>query len=131
MPDAMNKDASNDEILICDASLLTDGAKGIRFPVTAGGEDASGFVVRYQGKVHAYLNRCAHVSMELDWNEGEFFESSGSYLMCSTHGAMYVPDTGKCAGGPCRGGRLHPIIVSEHDNQVFWQPDEFVRPARA
>lgn len=131
MPDAMNKDASNDEILICDASLLADGAKGIRFPVTAGGEDASGFVVRYQGKVHAYLNRCAHVSMELDWNEGEFFESSGSYLMCSTHGAMYVPDTGKCAGGPCRGGRLRPIIVSEHDNQVFWQPDEFVRPARA
>ncbi|MGV3741122.1 MAG: Rieske (2Fe-2S) protein [Burkholderiaceae bacterium] len=127
MPESMNED----EILICDASLLTDGGKGIRFPVTAGGEDASGFVVRYRGRVHAYLNRCAHVSIELDWNEGDFFESSGSYLMCSTHGAMYVPDTGRCAGGPCRGGRLRPIIVTEHDNQVFWQPDEFVRPARA
>jgi nitrite reductase/ring-hydroxylating ferredoxin subunit len=120
-----------DEILICEASLLTNGGKGVRFPVTAGGEDASGFVVRYMGSVRGYLNRCAHVSIELDWNEGEFFESSGSYLMCSTHGAMYVPETGKCAGGPCRGGRLRPIIVSEHDNQVFWTPDEFVRPARA
>ena len=127
MPESMN----DDEVSICEASLLTDGGKGIRFPVTAGGEDASGFVVRYKGKVHAYLNRCAHVSIELDWNEGDFFESSGSYLMCSTHGAMYVPDTGRCAGGPCRGGRLRPIIVTEHDNQVFWQPDEFVRPARA
>lgn len=127
MPDSM----SVDEILICDASLLADGGKGIRFPVTAGGEDASGFVVRYKGKVHAYLNRCAHVSIELDWNEGDFFESSGAYLMCSTHGAMYVPDSGRCAGGPCRGGRLRPISVSEHDNQVFWQPDEFFRPARA
>ncbi len=127
MPESMN----DDEVLICEASALTDGGKGIRFPVTAGGEDASGFVVRYKGRVHAYLNRCAHVSMELDWNEGDFFESSGSYLMCSTHGAMYVPDTGRCAGGPCRGGRLRPIIVTERDNQVFWQPDEFVRPARA
>lgn len=127
MPESMNMD----EILICDASLLTDGGKGIRFPVTAAGEDASGFVVRYRGKVHAYLNRCAHVAIELDWNEGDFFESSGSYLMCSTHGAMYVPDTGRCAGGPCRGGRLRPMIVTEHDNQVFWQPDDYVRPARA
>lgn len=127
MPDAM----SVDEILICDASLLADGGKGIRFPVTAGGEDASGFAVRYKGKVHAYVNRCAHVSIELDWNEGDFFDSSGAYLMCSTHGAMYVPDTGRCAGGPCRGGRLRPISVSEHDNQVFWQPDDFVSPAIA
>lgn len=127
MPESMN----DDEVLICEASALTDGGKGIRFPVTAGGEDASGFVVRYKGRVHAYLNRCVHVSMELDWNEGDFFESSGSYLMCSTHGAMYVPDTGRCAGGPCRGGRLRPIMVIERDNQVFWQPDEFVRPARA
>jgi nitrite reductase/ring-hydroxylating ferredoxin subunit len=127
----MPESTDRDEIPICDAPLLTDGGKGIRFPVTVSGEDASGFVVRYKGKVHAYLNRCAHVSIELDWNEGDFFESSGSYLMCSTHGAMYVPDTGRCAGGPCRGGRLRPIIVTEHDNQVFWQPDEFVRPARA
>lgn len=129
MPDSDSM--HRDEILICDASQLTDGGKGVRFPVTAGGEDASGFVVRYKGNVRAYLNRCAHVSIELDWNEGEFFESTGSYLMCSTHGAMYVPETGKCAGGPCRGGRLRPIIVSEHDNQVFWTPDDFVRPARA
>jgi len=127
MPESM----SDDEVLICDASVLIDGGKGIRFPVTAGGEDASGFAVRYKGRVHAYLNRCAHVSIELDWNEGDFFESSGSYLMCSTHGAMYVPDTGRCAGGPCRGGRLRPIMVTERDNQVFWQPDEFVRPTRA
>ena len=127
MPEAMDEN----EIFICDAFSLADGGKGKRFPVTAGGEDATGFVVRHRGRVYAYLNRCAHVSIELDWNEGEFFESSGSYLMCSTHGAMYVPETGRCAGGPCRGGRLRPIIVSEHDNQVFWQPDDFVRPARA
>jgi nitrite reductase/ring-hydroxylating ferredoxin subunit len=51
--------------------------------------------------------------------------------MCSTHGAIYTPETGRCAGGPCRGGRLHPITVFEKDNQVFWEPDETVKPARA
>jgi nitrite reductase/ring-hydroxylating ferredoxin subunit len=118
-------------IFICDAGVLQEGGKGVRFPVTAGGEDATGFAVRYNSTAYAYLNRCAHVPMELDWTEGEFFESTGLYLMCSTHGAIYIPATGRCAGGPCRGGRLRPIMVVERDNQVFWQPDEYIRPVRA
>lgn len=118
-------------IPICASDALEEGGKGVRFPVTAGGEDGTGFAVRYGGTVYAYLNRCAHVPIELDWNEGDFFESSGLYLMCSTHGAIYVPDSGHCAGGPCRGGRLRPIMVLEKDNQVFWQPDDYITPARA
>jgi nitrite reductase/ring-hydroxylating ferredoxin subunit len=118
-------------ILICDADALQDGGKGIRFPVTAGGQDATGFVIRFDGAVHGYLNRCAHVPIELDWNEGEFFDSSGLYLMCSTHGAIYLPESGRCAGGPCRGGRLRPIQVIERDGQVYWQPDDYLTPARA
>lgn len=118
-------------IHICSSEQLEEGGKGVRFPVTAGGEDSTGFVIRYDGKVYGYLNRCAHVPIELDWNEGDFFESSGLYLMCSTHGAIYVPETGRCAGGPCRGGSLRSVMVYERDNQVFWQPDEYIKPARA
>jgi len=118
-------------IPICSSDVLQDGGKGIRFPLTAGGEDGTGFVVRYDSRVFGYLNRCAHVPIELDWNEGEFFESSGLYLMCSTHGALYAPESGRCAGGPCRGGRLRSITVFEQDGQVFWTPDDYVRPARA
>jgi nitrite reductase/ring-hydroxylating ferredoxin subunit len=121
------------EILIpvCDSAALEDGGKGVRFPVTAGGEDAGAFVIRYNGVAYGYLNRCAHIPIELDWNNGEFFESEKRYLICSTHGAVYLPETGRCAGGPCRGGRLRAIVVIEKDNQVFWQTDEFVRPACA
>lgn len=120
-----------DAIPICASAVVMEGGKGIRFPVTVSGESSTGFVVRYGGNVYAYLNRCAHVPIELDWTEGEFFESSGLYLMCATHGAIYAPDTGYCAGGPCRGGRLRSIEVFEEDNQVFWQPDEYVNPAIA
>ena len=118
----------NEEILVCASDAVLEGGKGVRFAVTAGGADGTGFVVRYGGKPYAYLNRCAHVPIELDWAEGEFFESSGLYLMCSTHGAIYVPESGLCAGGPCRGGRLRPIGVVGHDQRIFWQPDDYVRP---
>ena len=116
------------EILVCEAVALLEGGKGIRFPLRAGGEDTTGFVVRYGGKVYGYLNRCAPVPIELDWAEGEFFESSVLYIMCSTHGAIYIPENGQCAGGPCRGGRLRPIAVTERDDNIYWQPDDYVRP---
>lgn len=118
-------------IPICASDSVAEGGKGVRFPVTSSGEARTGFVVRYNGVVRAYLNRCAHVPIELDWAEGEFFESGGEYLMCSTHGAIYLPETGACTGGPCRGGRLRAIIVVERDGQIYWQPDEYVRPAMA
>lgn len=121
---------SDEMIPICASTALVEGGRGVRFPVTVWNENATGFVVRYNNTVHGYLNRCAHVPIELDWAEGEFFESSGLYLMCSTHGAIYLPESGRCAGGPCRGGRLRPIVVIEKDNQVFWQPDEYVKPAK-
>ena len=118
-------------IPVCRSDELIEGGKGKRFPVTAGGEDTTGFVVRYDGVVRGFLNRCAHVPIELDWNEGDFFDSSGLYLMCSTHGAIYLPESGRCAGGPCNGGRLRAIAVLERDGEVFWQPDDYVTPARA
>ena len=114
-------------LFVCEASALLDGGKGVRFPVLAFGHPGTGFVVRYGGKPFAYLNRCAHVPIELDWSQGDFFESSGLYLMCATHGAVYEPETGKCAGGPCRGGRLRPIAVHERDGGIWWQPDDMVR----
>jgi nitrite reductase/ring-hydroxylating ferredoxin subunit len=123
--------APAEAVHLCPASELVDGGRGVRFPLTAWGEQRTGFAVRYQGRVHAYLNRCAHVPVELDWNEGDFFESSGAYLMCSTHGALYLPDTGHCAGGPCRGGKLHPISVIEAEGEIYWKPDEFMRPVIA
>ncbi|MDB5840082.1 MAG: Rieske (2Fe-2S) protein [Herminiimonas sp.] len=122
---------NGDPIFICEAADVEEGGKGVRFLVTAGGEDTTGFVVRYNGAPYAYLNRCAHVPIELDWAEGVFFETSGLYLMCSTHGAIYAPETGRCEGGPCRGGRLRSIMLVERDGQLFWQPDDYIRPARA
>jgi nitrite reductase/ring-hydroxylating ferredoxin subunit len=125
--------AAIEAVRICASAELIDGGAGLRRAAKYAGSDAVVFFVRYGGEAYGYLNRCAHVPMELDWVEGQFFESSGLYLMCATHGAIYAPDTGKCVGGPCRGGRLRPVQVDERDTPdgraVFWLPDDDLRPA--
>jgi nitrite reductase/ring-hydroxylating ferredoxin subunit len=119
-------------VRVCASDELIDGGAGVRVAAQYAGGDAVVFFIRYDGKAFGYLNRCAHVPMELDWAEGQFFESSGLYLMCATHGAIYAPDTGKCVGGPCRGGRLRPVQIDERDTPdgraVFWLPDDDLRP---
>ncbi|MEQ1773060.1 MAG: Rieske 2Fe-2S domain-containing protein [Burkholderiales bacterium] len=111
---------ADDARLVCDSSVLDEGGKGVRFkaPMPGGGE-APAFAVRYGGKVYAYINRCAHVPVELDWMDGDFFDYSKLYLICSTHGAAYLPDSGLCVQGPCPGKRLTPVAVEERDGQIL------------
>jgi nitrite reductase/ring-hydroxylating ferredoxin subunit len=116
-------------IAVCPSARLADGGPGVCFDVVVGGETAGAFVVRYRGSVFGYLNRCAHVAMELDWVAGQFFDEDGETLLCATHGAVYDPASGRCVGGPCAGrGGLRPLTVVEQEDVVYWRPDEVVRP---
>ena len=106
------------ERLICASADLEDSGEGVRFEPREGGEGA--FAIRYEGRVYAYLNRCAHIPVEMDWQPGRFFDAEGLLLICSIHGAVYQPDTGKCLGGPCFDGRLIPVPVVERDGKVYF-----------
>ena len=104
---------------LCNSGDLEEGGLAVPFDVVYGGHTCRAFAIRWKGRVHAYLNRCAHVAMEMDWQPNRFFDDSGQWLLCATHGAVYKPDTGECAGGPCRGG-LVKIALSERDGVVHW-----------
>lgn len=104
--------------LIGASAALAERGPAIRFEIDEGGVPAPAFAIRYQGKVYAYVNRCAHVSLELDFLPGRLFDTSGEYLICATHGALYEPDSGRCAGGPCNGAGLEPLRVAEHDGRI-------------
>ncbi len=106
--------------LICASAALHDGGQGVRFEVSYFGETAPAFLVRYAGRVYGYLNRCAHVAMELDWRETEFFDLEQRDLICSTHGAVYAADSGRCLGGPCGGRPLVRLSVEERAGQVYF-----------
>ncbi|MES2786973.1 MAG: Rieske 2Fe-2S domain-containing protein [Pseudomonadota bacterium] len=114
-------------IPLCNSCDLTDGGVAVPFDVVYGGQTCRAFAVRWQGKVHAYLNRCTHVAMEMDWQPNRFFDDSGRWLLCSTHGAVYQPDTGECASGPCRGALVR-IPLSEHGGVVHWHTDHNLKP---
>ena len=111
---------ADSERLICPSAALADAGRGVRFEVEYFGEPAPAFVVRKQGKAHAYLNRCAHIAMELDWQEGVFFDDAGRDLLCSTHGATYDTASGRCIGGPCIGKSLVKLCVAERDGMVYF-----------
>jgi nitrite reductase/ring-hydroxylating ferredoxin subunit len=106
--------------LICISDDLVNSGKAVRFTVEYFGEPAPAFVLRYLGEVRAYLNRCGHMPMELDWREGEFFDFEGRDLICSTHGATYDAQSGRCVGGPCNRGALVKLRVEERDGKVFY-----------
>jgi nitrite reductase/ring-hydroxylating ferredoxin subunit len=56
----------SEAVLTFDSADLLEKGDGLRFSMPALGPHASGFVVRFQGKAYAYVNRCAHVPVELD-----------------------------------------------------------------
>lgn len=113
-----------DARLICRAAELLDGGPGVRFTVHRSGLEEVAFAVRFRGRVTAYVNRCAHVPIELDWQPGEFFDDSGVYLICATHGALYSPEDGRCLGGRCNGRGLTPLTVEERDGAIYFIPSE-------
>ncbi|MGE5386724.1 MAG: Rieske (2Fe-2S) protein [Betaproteobacteria bacterium] len=105
--------------LICAAADLEEGGRGVRFSIKQSGREIPAFAVRFGGHVYAYLNQCGHVPVELDWQEGAFFDDSKLYLICSTHGALYSPETGQCLGGRCQGRGLIPLPVVERDGAIY------------
>jgi len=118
----MDKAAIN---LIGLAAGLEESGKGLRFDVKkSDGQVLPAFVVRYDYQYFAYLNRCGHIAVQLDYVPGEFFSDNGDTLICATHGAEYAPDTGACLGGPCFGVGLEPLSIVENDGELFLQSNE-------
>ncbi len=126
MPDFirnLNRDLAQEPlgeaIALCNSSDLVDRGDAVPFDVVYCGQTCRGFAVRYGAHAYAYLNRCLHVPMEMDYQPNQFFDMTGNWIICATHGAIYRPDTGECAGGPCR-GKLVKIALTERDGVVHW-----------
>ena len=112
---------------LCNSQDLRDGGLAVPFDIVYAGQTCRAFAVRFNGQPQAYLNRCTHVAMELDWQPNRVFDDGGQWLLCASHGAAYRPDTGQCAGGPCRGA-LVKIMLSEQGGVVFWHPAYNLKP---
>ena len=110
--------------VICKSEELLEKGKGVRFELPEFGEHVRAFAVRFNGVAYAYVNQCAHLPVQLDWNEGDFFTREQDYLICATHGAQYESHTGHCVLGPCQGKRLRPLVVNEQNSVISITLDE-------
>ena len=113
---------------LCPAADLVERGKAVVFDVLLWGQPARAFGLRFDNALVAYVNRCAHVPVEMDWQPGEFLDHDKRWIVCSIHGASYEPADGRCVGGPCGRSQLMRVAVAEIDGQACWYPSADIRP---
>lgn len=103
---------------------ISDGATK-KFHLRCNGRSIEGFLVGHRGELFAYVNRCRHIPMPMDWVENNFLTQNKKFLICATHGAIYEPATGECVWGPCFGAFLQPVPLRVRGKKVFvYCPEE-------
>lgn len=108
---------NDDSIIVARVGELEPG-RTKKFLLTVEGREEECFVVNHKGELYAYVNRCCHVPMTMDWVENQFMTEDKQYIQCATHGACYLPDTGECVGGPPFGEFLIRVPLTIDGNEV-------------
>lgn len=90
-----------------------------KFHLECRGSDIEALLVNYEGNIYAYVNRCRHISISMDWVDNQFFTEDRRYLICANHGATYEPATGECIWGPCFGASLQGVPLEISDGKIL------------
>src|SRR5229473_1318181 len=100
--------------------------ESLKFMLPIRGADEECFLINFQGEFHAYVNRCRHVPMAMDWMDNQFFAEDCNYLMCQTHNAYYEPASGECIAGPptACGKYLYRVPLQIVDETIYARPPE-------
>ena len=88
------------EVLVCSAADLVNGGLGVKVPVHDAAGQTTAFFVRYQDRVHGYLNRCA--TWAWNWTGKAASSPARATSSCARATAPPTSPTPACAGGPCR-----------------------------
>ncbi len=91
------------------------GSRGCRLE---GMDGVPFFLVRKDGQLHAYRNRCPHTGAPLEWLPHQFLDLDNSFIECAIHGALFRTDNGYCLRGPCVGQSLQALAVREKGDQI-------------
>lgn len=77
------------------------------------------FILHWGDKFYAYVNRCPHTGINLEYQENQFLSWDKAHIQCSVHGATFNIRDGRCVWGPCRGQFLKALPVQIIDDQIF------------
>jgi nitrite reductase/ring-hydroxylating ferredoxin subunit len=100
--------------------------QSIKFLLPVRKADEECFAINFRGQFHAYVNRCRHVPIPMDWVENQFFTEQERYLMCQTHNACYEPSTGECVAGPASafGKFLYRVPLEIENGVIYARPPD-------
>lgn len=90
-----------------------------KFLLRCGKNAVEAMLINYDGGLYAYLNRCRHIALSLDWVDNRFFTEDCRFLICANHGAIYKPQTGECLWGPCVGASLQSVPLEVEGDKVY------------
>lgn len=111
---------------LCHDSELAEGqVRG--FDPEGEGQDAL-FVLRHQGRLHAWANACPHMGVPMAWRRHAYLNAAGTHVQCHAHGALFDPASGQCVQGPCLGQQLRrrELVIDEHGGVQVLAGDEDV-----
>ena len=74
--------------------------------------DQAFFYKLKSGKVVGYFNRCSHINVPMDFDDGHFLDQNG-WIMCRLHGARYDLQTGEPVLGPAERGLTRVLLELE------------------
>jgi|SRR5581483_5600092 len=113
---ADNKKARKQKVVA--VNELKNG-QSLKFTIARADRKTEAFLIKVHDKYFAYLNLCRHWTVGLDFDDNEFFDESGEWLVCKNHGAIYHPESGYCESGPCGGASLYSVPLIEKDGMIY------------
>ena len=105
------------KIVICPSHELAEGQYR-KLKMIFEGRDDECLILRFDGKVYAYINRCVHMPRRLDCEQKTVFDHTGRFLRCSMHGIVYTPQTGASVSTICEGEQLRAVEVYEEGGEI-------------
>ena len=83
----------------------------VRLTYEQGGRKSTALVIRCGKEVRAFEDVCPHQFLPLTYRGDRVLSADGERLRCSSHGAEFAVEDGRCLSGPCNGASLTQLAV--------------------
>jgi nitrite reductase/ring-hydroxylating ferredoxin subunit len=82
------------------------------------------FAIRRDGRLFAYWDACPHYGdTPMAWRTNAYLNAAGDRIVCSSHGAEFDIETGRCVRGAALGRSLVPApIEMTPQGEVVFKP---------
>lgn len=98
----------------------------MKFSIADPADPREGFLLRIDGALRAFENRCPHWEVDLDLGLGDPYLRDLDRIFCRNHAAVFDPCTGRCESGPPLGRsiRQFPVAIDGDDAVITLEPFE-------